>query len=152
VSADADPDPPESFRVAAEECVDYWDDYPLDFTPASLRHLDSLVDTYYGPEDAGSGTSEPSVAGTPEDVAAGTDSDPEALSGVAVQFGSYFGETLVRAHDGEWQRGRLNWSVALEGPDGEATVNVFGVAAGALVEPAAFYETYREVAEEIGLV
>jgi hypothetical protein len=135
VSADAAPGPPESFRLAAEECVDYWDDYPLDFTPASLRHLDSLVDTYYGPEDA----------------AAGADSDPEALSGVAVQFGSYFGETLVRAHDGEWQQGRLNWSVALEGPDGEATVNVFGVAAGALAEPAAFYETYREVAEEIGL-
>ncbi|WP_254823826.1 hypothetical protein [Haloglomus halophilum] len=136
MSADAAPDPPESFRVAAEQCADYWDDYPLDFTPQSLRHLDSLVDTYYGPEDA----------------ADAADSDPEALSGVAVQFGSYFGETLVRSHDGEWQQGRLNWSVALEGPDGEATVNVFGVAAGALAEPAAFYETYREVASEIGLV
>jgi hypothetical protein len=136
VSADADLDPPESFRVAAQQCADYWDDYPLDFTPESLRHLDSLVDTYYGPEDA----------------ADGADSDPSALSGVAAQFGSYFGETLVRSHDGEWQQGRLNWSVALEGPDGEATVNVFGVAAGALAEPAAFYETYREVATEIGLV
>jgi hypothetical protein len=132
--ADADPadlDPPESFRVAAAQAADYWDDYPLDFTPASLRHLDSLVDTYYGPDDV--------------------DSDPDTLSGVAVQFGSYFGETLVRSHDGEWQQGRVNWSVALEGPEGEATVNVFGVAAGALAEPAAFYETYEEVASEIGL-
>lgn len=130
--ASADPDPPESFRVAAGEFVDYWDDYPLDFTPASLRHLDSLVDTYYGPDEV--------------------DSDPEALSGVAVQLGSYLGETLVRAHDGAWQQGRLNWSVTLEGPDGEATVNVFGVAAGALAEPAAFHGTYAEVAGEIGLV
>lgn len=127
-----DPDPPESFRVAAEQVVDYWDDYPLDFTPGSLRHLDSLVDTYYGPDDV--------------------DSDPEALSGVAVQFGSYFGETLVRSLDGDWQQGRLNWSVALTGPEGEATVNVFGVAAGALAEPAAFHGTYTEVANEIGLV
>lgn len=132
VTADAaDPDPPESFRVAAEEVADYWDDYLLDFTPESLRHLDSLVDTHYGPDDASS--------------------DPDTLSSVAVRFGSYFGETLVRSHGGEWQRGRLNWSVALEGPDGEATVNVFGVAAGALAEPAAFHGTYREVTEELGL-
>ncbi|MFB6205076.1 MAG: hypothetical protein ABEJ05_00910 [Haloglomus sp.] len=133
VSSDADPGPPESFRVAAEELVDYWDDYPLDFTPASLRHLDSLVDTYYGPDDAAA------------------ESDPEALSGVAAQLGSYFGETLVRSHGGEWQRGRSNWSVALAGPEGEATVNVFGVAAGALAEPAAFSETYETVATELGL-
>jgi hypothetical protein len=130
---DSDPDPPESFRVAAEECADYWDDYPLDFTPASLRHLDSLVDLHYDGD------------------ATTTDSDPATLSGVAVQFGSYFGETLVRAHDGTWQQGRVNWSVALEGPAGEATVNVLGVAAAALSDPAAFYETYREVATEIGL-
>jgi hypothetical protein len=130
-AADSTSEPPASFRVAAEEVADHWEDYLLDFTPASLRHLDSLVDTHYGPDDV--------------------DTDPGTLSGVAVQFGSYFGETLVRSHDGEWQQGRLNWSVALTGPEGEATVNVFGVAAGALAEPAAFHETYREVAEEIGL-
>jgi hypothetical protein len=133
VTADppADLDPPESFRVAAEAVADYWDDHLLDCTPESLRHLDSLVDTHYGPDDA--------------------ESDPGTLSEEAVRFGSYFGETLVRSHDGEWQQGGLNWSVVLEGPEGEATVNVFAVAAGALAEPAAFYETYREVATEIGL-
>ena len=133
---DSAPEPPASFRVAAAEVADHWEDYLLDFTPASLRHLDSLVDTHYGPEDA----------------TEAADSDPDTLSAVAVQFGSYFGETLVRSHDGEWQQGRLNWSVALTGPEGEATVNVFGVVAAALAEPAAFYETYREVAEEVGLV
>jgi hypothetical protein len=138
-AADQDHDPPASFRVAAEECADYWAEYPLDFTPNSLRHLDSLVDVHWDGDEV------------TERLADGEDDIEDALAGATREFGSYFGETLVRSHDGEWQRGDLQWSVALRGPAGEATVNVFGVAGGAFTEDAAFYETYERVATELEL-
>jgi len=135
--------PPESFREEAEELAEFWGDHGLDFTPESLQRVDGLVDAQW--EDDRFRNLE-----TAED---GLSTDELVFEGLVVQLGSYFGETLVRTHEGaEWRNDdEFGWVVAVDGPDGELMSNVFHVAKDCLREPSKFAVSYDEVVAHSGV-
>lgn len=127
---DETPPPPDLFGHEAEDLAGFWTEYPLDFSPESLRHLDSLVAEHWpaGPDDTADGV----------------------RRGMVVQFGSYFGETLVRNRGGEWTELQPGtWAVVVQGEDGEATVDPFRVARDCLDGAGRFRSLYESVTEGI---
>ncbi|MBX0349396.1 hypothetical protein [Haloarcula pellucida] len=115
---------PDEFRDRAENAASDGD--PLDFSMTSLERLDEAI------------------AGR-DDWTEDTPSDGTAYSPKAVQFGSYFGEVLVRTYDGEWTA-EDGWAVV--GPDDEVTVDVFEVAAQSVAGDPAFAVVAERVADE----
>lgn len=105
---------PAGFRAEAEDLVSYWDGYDLDYRPSSLARLDSLT--------ARQRTRSGYVR---DETEAG---DAVVFRPAATGSACYFGEVLVRAHDGAWREEEGRWVVAVEGPDGRTTVDAFGVA------------------------
>ncbi|QIO21387.1 hypothetical protein [Haloarcula sp. JP-L23] len=117
---------PDEFRDRAENAASDGD--PLDFSVTSLERLDEAI------------------AGR-DDWTEDTPSDGTAYSPKAVQFGSYFGEVLVRTYDGEWTA-EDGWAVAVAGPDDEVTVDVFEVAAQSVAGDPVFAVVAERVADE----
>jgi len=125
--ADDAPPPPDLFAHEAADLAEFWTEYPLNFTPESLRHLDSLVAEHW-------------PAGPDDDTAEGV------RRGMVIQFGSYFGETLVRNRDGEWtELDPGTWAVVVRGEAGEATVDPFRVARDCLDGSGRFRSLYESV-------
>jgi hypothetical protein len=61
-------------------------------------------------------------------------------------LGSYFGETLLSAHDGEWTKPEGGtWAVVLDGAETDVTLNAFQLAAEVIRGPTTFVATYRAV-------
>jgi hypothetical protein len=137
--------PPRRFADEAAAFVEAWRGREgcqapgLDFTPASLRRLDALVGEQWDEQrfravDAereataeaggGRGGGRPPVRGG--DV---VDADGDRLADrcIALQLGSYVGETLVRSYEGTgWvEHDALGWVVAVDGPDASLVATVF---------------------------
>ncbi|WP_435363027.1 hypothetical protein [Haloarchaeobius sp. DYHT-AS-18] len=134
-------EPPEAFAYEAQEFVDFWHEYPLDYSVDSLDHLDSLVAENWDPG---------AFAGVDPDA----DGGPEArtLYGLVQSLGSYLGESLVRDVDGEWtEAGSGNWVVVVEGSDGQATIDVFRIATEAFTESPNFRPLVETIERETGI-
>lgn len=139
-----DDDPRIEFVEAADELAEFWGEYDLDFALESLTRLDDLVDEQWDPDRF-------------EDVEFGDDGyDAEVYTETATQLGSYFGEVLVRQHDGTWQQETATgWTVAVQsGPDSEAagaTVAVFQVAEDCLTGGSTFTGMHDALADRLNL-
>ena len=123
-------DPP-AFREYAERVVDGAD--PLTFDPAALERLDTAIEESYGGETVGD--------------AAGT----TTYTANTVRFGSYLGELLVRAYDGEWVQSDGRWGVTVAGPDDEVAVAVFDVAARSFGDEPVFAAVVTRLESELTL-
>lgn len=98
---------PAEFRREAEEFAAAHEDRDFDFTLDSLERLDEYAAAHAEVLGAlGTGDEEGFVQ--------------DATGGFVLRFGSYFGEVLVRAFDGEWGRDGGEVYVAL--PAGDYTV------------------------------
>ncbi|RLM48188.1 hypothetical protein DVK00_06735 [Haloarcula sp. Atlit-47R] len=122
---------PTAFRKYAERVVDGAD--PLTFDPDALARLDTAIEESYGGETVGD--------------AAGTTTYTENT----VRFGSYLGELLVRAYDGEWVQSDGRWGVAVSGPDDEVGVAVFDVAARSFGNEPVFAAVVTRLESELAL-
>ncbi|MEF8829449.1 MAG: hypothetical protein V5A49_10455 [Haloarcula sp.] len=122
---------PKTFREYAERVVDGAD--PLTFDPASLARLDTAIEESYGGETVGD--------------AAG----PTTYTVNTVRFGSYLGELLVRAYDGEWVQSDGRWGVTVAGPDNDVTVAVFDVAARSFGDEPVFAAVVTRLESELAL-
>jgi len=123
-------DPP-TFREYAERVVDGAD--PLTFDPDALARLDTAIEESYGGETVGD--------------AAGVTTYTENT----VRFGSYLGELLVRAYDGEWVQSDGRWGVTVAGPDDEVAVAVFDVAARSFGDEPVFAAVVTRLESELAL-
>ena len=137
-SSAADEMGPAQFREDAEEAAEEWNELDLDFSVASLERLDE----YAGGDD--------NLVATLGDE---LDGDGELLErmhrGYAAQFGSYFGEVLVRQFDGEWVE-TDGWSVVVPtGPDDGLEVAVFDVAAVSFADEPQFAAVVEELEREL---
>ncbi|MFD1646333.1 hypothetical protein [Haloarchaeobius litoreus] len=75
-------------------------------------------------------------------VAETSDADETAV----LALGSYFGETLLAAHDGEWTKPEGGtWAVVLVGDETDVTLNAFQLAGEVIRGPTTFAATYRAV-------
>ena len=139
-----DDDPRVEFVEAADELAEFWGEYDLDFALESLTRLDDLVAEQWDAERF-------------EDIGFGDDGyDAEVYTETATQLGSYFGEVLVRQHDGTWQQETgTGWTVAVpSGPDSEAagaTVTVFQVAEDCLTGGSTFTGMHDALADRLNL-
>lgn len=126
--------------AAAEEVAAYWDDYDLDHSPASLARLDALVDeewdkvrfrtARFGDHDA----------------------DSHVYTELVRNFGSYYGEVLVRNFDAEWTADPdLGTVVDVAGQGGTAVANVFVVAADRLTGEERFALDFDVLAANLDL-
>ncbi|MFB6223325.1 MAG: hypothetical protein ABEH86_06600, partial [Haloarcula sp.] len=100
---------PTAFREYAEHVVDGAD--PLTFSPDTLGRLDRAIEK------------------NSDDRTAGEESGETVYTENTIRFGSYLGEVLVRAYDGEWVGSDGRWGVTVADSDDERTVAVFDVAA-----------------------
>ncbi|QSG12737.1 Uncharacterized protein HSBGL_2332 [Halapricum desulfuricans] len=139
-----DDDPRVEFVDAATELADFWGEYELDFSLASLTRLDDLVAEQWDAERF-------------ETIEFGDDSyDAKVYTETATQLGSYFGEVLVRRHDAVWQQETgTGWTVSVpSGPDSEAagaTVTVFQVAEDCLTGDSTFTGMHDALADRLNL-
>jgi len=137
-------DPRVEFVEAADELTEFWGEYDLDFALSSLTRLDDLVAEQWDAERF-------------TDVEFGGDGyDAEVYTETATQLGSYFGEVLVRRHEGTWQQETgSGWTVAVQsGPDSEAagaTVSVFEVAEDCLTGQSTFTGMHDALADRLNL-
>ncbi|WP_257298612.1 hypothetical protein [Haloarchaeobius sp. FL176] len=77
-----------------------------------------------------------------DDLAATSDADETTV----LALGSYFGETLLSAHDGEWTKPEGGtWAVVLDGAETDVTLNAFQLAGEVIHGPTTFAATYRAV-------
>lgn len=130
--------PPDTDDIAshAEDLADVWEGYDLEFTPQSLARLDSLAATEW--EDDRFADAE----------AGGDDIESGMFTKLLKQFGSYYGEVLVREHGGRWVRSEDTIAVRVAGDAGEATVaRVFEVARTSLTGPPQFAADYNAVTD-----
>ncbi|WP_336336199.1 ICP22 family protein [Haloarcula brevis] len=121
---------PAAFRRYADAVVDGAD--PLTFDPAALARLDAAVEESYDGETA-------------------DDADATTYTGNTVRFGSYLGEVLVRAYDGEWVQSGGRWGVTVAGPDDAVTVAVFDVARRSFRDDPVFAAVVTRLESELAL-
>lgn len=117
---------PAGFRTEAEDLVDYWEEYDLDYRTPSLARLDTLTARQRARSDYVHTETHAGESVTFRPAAAGS--------------ACYFGEVLVRAHGGEWTERADGWRVAVEGPEGRTHVDVFAVAHDCLDGDARFVD------------
>jgi len=137
-------DPRAEFVAQAEDLVEFWGEYDLDYSLESLTNLDDLVDEQWDPERF-------------EDVEfGGDDYDSQVFTDTVTQLGSYFGEVLVREQDATWQQETgVGWTITVpSGPESEAagaTVTVFQVAEDCLTGPSTFTGMHDALADRLNL-
>ena len=137
-------DPRAEFVAQADDLVEFWGEYELDYSLESLINLDDLVDEQWDPERF-------------EDVEfGGEDYDSQVFTDTVTQLGSYFGEVLVREQDGTWQQeAGVGWTITVpSGPESEAagaTVTVFQVAEDCLTGPSTFTGMHDALADRLNL-
>jgi len=137
-------DPRAEFVAQAEDLVDFWGEYDLDYSLESLTNLDDLVGEQWDPERFA-------------DVEfGGDDYDSQVFTDTVTQLGSYFGEVLVRKQDATWQQETgVGWTITVpSGPESEAagaTVTVFQVAEDCLTGPSTFTGMHDALADRLNL-
>ena len=122
---------PTAFREYADHVVDGAD--PLMFHPDALARLDAAIEASY------------------DGRTAGDDAGVTTYTENTVRFGSYLGELLVRAYDGEWVQSDGRWGVAVAGPDDEVGVVVFDVAARSFADKPVFAAVATRLESELEL-
>jgi hypothetical protein len=122
---------PTVFREYAERVADGAD--PLTFDPDALARLDTAIEESY------------------DGKTAGDDAGVTTYTENTVRFGSYLGELLVRAYDGEWVQSDSRWGVAVAGPDDEVGVVVFDVAARSFADKPVFAAVVTRLESELAL-
>ncbi|MFY4811262.1 hypothetical protein ACOJIV_00930 [Haloarcula sp. AONF1] len=122
---------PTTFREYAEHVVGGAD--PLTFDPDALARLDTAIEESY------------------DGRTAGDDASVTTYTENTVRFGSYLGELLVRAYDGEWVQSDGRWGVAVAGPDDEVAVAVFDVAARSFGDEPVFAAVVMRLESELAL-
>ncbi|MBX0322484.1 hypothetical protein EGH21_05515 [Halomicroarcula sp. F13] len=128
------------YAATATEFTDFWTEHVLDFTPASLARLDDLVGAEWDDDRF-------------SDATFGSEAtfDDRAFTSVTTELGSYFGEVLVRALDGEWSADTDHEAVVVvEGTDGPLAVPVFQVAANSLRTVPVFARSYEALLSDLG--
>ncbi len=137
--AEAVGDDPEAFREQATELAAFWEAYDLDFSPASLAHLDELLADQA--DDAGRMRIEL------DDGRAAT------VVPIAASTACYFASVLVRSYDAAWVEDEdYRWAVAVGTPDGgEVRLNPFGIAHDSLADAPRFAVTHDALVVEVGL-
>jgi len=131
-TADAAAPTPADFRRAAEAFAEGRD--PFDVSVESLAALDDRVADGDDLVDDGTMAGDESLEGMGE--------------GPVPWLGSYLGEVLVRAFDGEWTDDD-GWVVAVPVGDGTMAVAVFDLAARSLEEEPLFAATAEEIATTV---
>lgn len=131
------------FLEDATDLSEFWSEYDLTFTVASLARLDELLGEQYGHERF-------------EDAEYGAeDYDSQVFTSLVDQAGAYVGEVFVRHHDGEWVQEDDRWLVDVPaGPAVEpagATVSVFHIAREALTGPSTVSGEHDAIAARLGL-
>lgn len=147
-AADTGVDVPEDSQRAefledASDLSEFWSEYDLTFTVASLARLDELLGEQYGHERF-------------EGVEHGADDyDSQVFTSLVEQVGAYVGEVFVRHHDGEWVAEDDDWLVDVPaGPAVEpagATVSVFHIASEALTGATTVSGEHDAIAARLGL-
>jgi hypothetical protein len=129
---------------AATELAEFWSEYDLDFSPASLARLDDLVDSQW--ESERFREAELGGEGHVDDL---------TFTALVEQLGSYYGEVLVRTLDAGWvEHDQLGTAVEVAAPgdvDDAAVVNVYHVAEDCLTEPSKFAVSFDTVVDQLGV-
>lgn len=101
-------------KEMAQELVDEWSDYELDYTPASLAEVDRLVADHFDESEEGVDRAERVTSSPPGAVpdAAALQVD---LDGPTSRIASYVGEVFCRTYDAEWRSGEMLDHVVIEG-------------------------------------
>ncbi|WP_435333837.1 hypothetical protein [Haloarchaeobius sp. TZWWS8] len=137
----ADPAAHDSLRgVLLEEATElsaFWAEYDLDFSVESLSRLDDLVDENW------------EEARFREAEYGGETMDDRVMTGLVRQLGSYFGEVLVRGHDGRWVQND-GTAIQVRGDEDTATVDVFQIAEECLMEPSKFAFVEESLVRAVG--
>lgn len=119
---------PAGFAEEAEDFVEFWGEYDLDYSPASLPRLDEFM------------ASQQERANY---LRVETDDGSEVtFAPIASSAACYFGEMLVRNYDAAWINESGGWAVEISGPDEAATANVFHIADDCLQEEPTFAFTH----------
>lgn len=144
---DGETEPPETFAEEAAELAEFWPEHDFDYTPESLVRLDAFVD------DQWDKTRFREVAASEGDGGDGVHMDQLVFRGVALQLGSYFGETLVETYEAaEWaDEEEFGWAVAVDGPEAQLVSNVFHIARDCLREPSKFAASHDNVVRHAGV-
>ncbi len=137
--AEAVGDDPAAFREQAEELAAFWDDYELDFSPASLARLDELLADQSG--ETGRMRIELD------------DGRTATVVPIAASTACYFASVLVRSYGAAWVEDEdYRWAVAVETPDGgEVRLNPFGIAHDGVSDAPRFAVTHDALVVEVGL-
>lgn len=124
---------PAYFADQTEELIEFWGEYDLDFSPDSLVRVEALIETHYGGDHFA-------------DAEFGEEDHVRSLSltGFTMQFGSYFGEVLIREFGGEWVDDD-GWHLAVDADPAPVSVAVFAVAHDSLVEEPELVTAYERV-------
>jgi hypothetical protein len=138
--------PPKRVRTAAEDLVTVGEErgHDLDFSPASLAGVDTLVSAVQSDDRDGDGDGDDDL---------NLDALGVAEREVAVtRLGCYVGETLVRSYDAaEWAETDDGWTVVVDGPGDRLTVKVFDLAADFLDGNATVTDLSDALAEGAGV-
>lgn len=129
---------PAEFREHAADLVDRLDDDALDYSADSLDALDDHVAV------------ESDRIGAVADELDGEDELVEQVHAAhTLEYGSYFGEVLVRSFGGVWERGEDTWQVVTAAGGREVRVAVFDAAAQALAGSLQFADVVADLAESL---
>lgn len=118
------------FATAADEFVRKWPDYPFDYSPRSLRHLDELATNVYANRD---------FSGVP--LADGTDPDSLQLTAAATEIGAYFAAVLLRHRDAQVRMSDAA-ELVIDTAGEETTVDPVATAGACLRGEDSFTEAY----------
>lgn len=125
----------DELRAEAEEVTEFWDEYDLDFTPASFASLDAV----FASQQANANYLQIEL----EDGRTGT------LAPLASSPACYFGETMVRTYAATWVFDEdFGW--ALQFSDG-TVVNLFGAIHRALDTDPPFVNLHDTLVDQFGL-
>ncbi|MCU4802044.1 hypothetical protein OB920_16825 [Halobacteria archaeon HArc-gm2] len=119
------------FADTADEFVESWPKYPLDYSPRSVRALDEIAQRQ---------TRDWDPSGVP--LAEGTDPESLRLTARATAAGAYFAAVLVRHRDAQWRIDGDDVELVVARPAGERTVDPVATAADALRGRGSFLDTY----------
>lgn len=137
--AEAVGDDPDAFHEQAAELAEFWDEYDLDFTPASLPQLDQLL--------ADQADSAGRMRVELDDGRTAT------VAPIAASTACYFAEVFCRAYDARWAEDEdYRWALAVPTPrGGEVRLNAFGIAHDGLEGAPRFAVTHDALVVEVGL-
>jgi hypothetical protein len=128
---------PEFFKKEAEFVTMNWAHHQLDYSIESLKRLDQFIDGSY-PKDR----FQNAIFGKKDNF------NNSAYTNLTINFGSYFGELLIRQLNGKWITSpSLNvWVININGLE----INVFHIAQECFHETSKYYAVFSVAKLESG--